>query len=159
MNKFWELDSVPCAKPLTSLEEACEDHFVVARNCNNLSNLGMTSAEKVLSKQVLEFGSSLNNIICIKSVSEVGLGPNFLFPIPIQILSTTNRKETHSTATSNKIAPSHHNPVPHRTCGCLRQPSLHHLDNTQSSSITILTAPHPSTNQEASLHPATTAKD
>ncbi|GFQ69720.1 integrase catalytic domain-containing protein [Trichonephila clavata] len=28
INKFWELDSVPCAKPLTSLEEACEDHFV-----------------------------------------------------------------------------------------------------------------------------------
>ncbi|GFX35844.1 DUF1758 domain-containing protein [Trichonephila clavipes] len=28
INKFWELDTVPCAKPLTSLEEACEDHFV-----------------------------------------------------------------------------------------------------------------------------------
>ncbi|GFS48604.1 DUF1758 domain-containing protein [Trichonephila clavipes] len=30
INKLWELDSlsVPCAKPLTSLEEACEDHFV-----------------------------------------------------------------------------------------------------------------------------------
>ncbi|GFT44387.1 integrase catalytic domain-containing protein [Trichonephila clavipes] len=28
INKFWELDSVPCAKPLASLEEACEDHFV-----------------------------------------------------------------------------------------------------------------------------------
>ncbi|GFX60137.1 DUF1758 domain-containing protein [Trichonephila clavipes] len=28
INKFWELDSVSCAKPLTSLEEACEDHFV-----------------------------------------------------------------------------------------------------------------------------------
>ncbi|GFU38093.1 DUF1758 domain-containing protein [Nephila pilipes] len=28
INKFWELDSVPCAKPLTSLEEACENHFV-----------------------------------------------------------------------------------------------------------------------------------
>ncbi|GFY72407.1 integrase catalytic domain-containing protein [Trichonephila inaurata madagascariensis] len=28
INKFCELDSVPCAKPLTSLEEACEDHFV-----------------------------------------------------------------------------------------------------------------------------------
>ncbi|XP_015916747.4 uncharacterized protein [Parasteatoda tepidariorum] len=28
INKFWELDSVPCVKPLTSLEEACEDHFV-----------------------------------------------------------------------------------------------------------------------------------
>ncbi|GFU87449.1 DUF1758 domain-containing protein [Trichonephila clavipes] len=28
INKFWELDSVPCAKPLTSLEEACEDHFL-----------------------------------------------------------------------------------------------------------------------------------
>ncbi|GFW21155.1 integrase catalytic domain-containing protein [Trichonephila clavipes] len=28
INKFWELDSVPCAKPLTSSEEACEDHFV-----------------------------------------------------------------------------------------------------------------------------------
>ncbi|GFW85339.1 integrase catalytic domain-containing protein [Trichonephila clavipes] len=28
INKFWELDSVPCAKPLFSLEEACEDHFV-----------------------------------------------------------------------------------------------------------------------------------
>ncbi|GFU26835.1 integrase catalytic domain-containing protein [Trichonephila clavipes] len=28
INKFWELDSVTCAKPLTSLEEACEDHFV-----------------------------------------------------------------------------------------------------------------------------------
>ncbi|GFX62361.1 DUF1758 domain-containing protein [Trichonephila clavipes] len=27
INKFWELDSVPCVKPLTSLEEACEDHF------------------------------------------------------------------------------------------------------------------------------------
>ncbi|GFW51938.1 integrase catalytic domain-containing protein [Trichonephila clavipes] len=25
INKFWELDSVPCAKPLTSLEEACEE--------------------------------------------------------------------------------------------------------------------------------------
>ncbi|GFX13587.1 integrase catalytic domain-containing protein [Trichonephila clavipes] len=28
INKFWKLDSVPCAKPLTSSEEACEDHFV-----------------------------------------------------------------------------------------------------------------------------------
>ncbi|GFS72701.1 transposable element Tcb2 transposase [Trichonephila clavipes] len=28
IDKLWELDSVPCAKPLTSLEEACEDHFV-----------------------------------------------------------------------------------------------------------------------------------
>ncbi|GFQ84400.1 uncharacterized protein TNCT_697441 [Trichonephila clavata] len=28
INKFWELDSVRYAKPLTSLEEACEDHFV-----------------------------------------------------------------------------------------------------------------------------------
>ncbi|GFV48034.1 DUF1758 domain-containing protein, partial [Trichonephila clavipes] len=28
IHKFWELDSVPWAKPLTSLEEACEDHFV-----------------------------------------------------------------------------------------------------------------------------------
>ncbi|GFR28826.1 integrase catalytic domain-containing protein [Trichonephila clavata] len=28
INKFWELDSVPCAKPLTSLEEAGEDHFL-----------------------------------------------------------------------------------------------------------------------------------
>ncbi|GFR22340.1 integrase catalytic domain-containing protein [Trichonephila clavata] len=28
INKFWELDSMPCAKPLTSLEEGCEDHFV-----------------------------------------------------------------------------------------------------------------------------------
>ncbi|GFR10249.1 integrase catalytic domain-containing protein [Trichonephila clavata] len=28
INKFWELDYVPCAKPLTSLEEACEDHFL-----------------------------------------------------------------------------------------------------------------------------------
>ncbi|GFT50520.1 DUF1758 domain-containing protein [Trichonephila clavipes] len=28
INKFWELDSVLCSKPLTSLEEACEDHFV-----------------------------------------------------------------------------------------------------------------------------------
>ncbi|GFU01947.1 integrase catalytic domain-containing protein [Trichonephila clavipes] len=27
-NQFWELDSVPCAKSLTSIEEACEDHFV-----------------------------------------------------------------------------------------------------------------------------------
>ncbi|GFS87039.1 DUF1758 domain-containing protein [Trichonephila clavipes] len=28
INKFGELDSVSCAKPLTSLEESCEDHFV-----------------------------------------------------------------------------------------------------------------------------------
>ncbi|GFS49531.1 integrase catalytic domain-containing protein [Trichonephila clavipes] len=28
INKFWELDSVPCVKPLPSLEEAYEDHFV-----------------------------------------------------------------------------------------------------------------------------------
>ncbi|GFS73992.1 DUF1758 domain-containing protein [Trichonephila clavipes] len=28
INKFWELDSVPCDKPFTLLEEACEDHFV-----------------------------------------------------------------------------------------------------------------------------------
>ncbi|GFU62858.1 DUF1758 domain-containing protein [Trichonephila clavipes] len=28
INKFWELDSVPCTKPLTSLEEVCEDHFI-----------------------------------------------------------------------------------------------------------------------------------
>ncbi|GFY40520.1 hypothetical protein TNIN_134221 [Trichonephila inaurata madagascariensis] len=34
------------------------------------------------------------------------LAPNFLFPISIQILSTANGEETHSTATSNKIAPS-----------------------------------------------------
>ncbi|XP_054720626.1 uncharacterized protein LOC129230250 [Uloborus diversus] len=27
INKFWELDSVPCAKQLTSLEKSCEDHF------------------------------------------------------------------------------------------------------------------------------------
>ncbi|GFY68393.1 hypothetical protein TNIN_224571 [Trichonephila inaurata madagascariensis] len=73
--------------------------------------------------------------------------------------STANREKTHSTATSNRIAPSYHNPVAHRTCGCLRHPSLHHLDSTESSSITILTAPHPSTNQEAPLQPATTAKD
>ncbi|GFU34633.1 integrase catalytic domain-containing protein [Trichonephila clavipes] len=32
INKFWELDSVPCAKPLTSLEEACEDHFVTTHS-------------------------------------------------------------------------------------------------------------------------------
>ncbi|GFY41779.1 hypothetical protein TNIN_93631 [Trichonephila inaurata madagascariensis] len=74
------------------------------------------------------------------------LAPNFLFPIPNQILSTANREETHSTATPNRIAPSYHNPVPHRTCGCLCHPSLHHVDSTESSSITILTAPHPSTN-------------
>ncbi|GFY59167.1 hypothetical protein TNIN_472971 [Trichonephila inaurata madagascariensis] len=73
----------------------------------------------------------------------VKLAPNFPFPIPFQIPSTANREETHSTATSNRIAPSHYNPVPHRTCGCLRHPSLHHLDSTESSSITILTAPSP----------------
>ncbi|GFW18453.1 DUF1758 domain-containing protein [Trichonephila clavipes] len=34
INKFWELDSVPCAKPLTSLEEAYEDHFVKTHSRN-----------------------------------------------------------------------------------------------------------------------------
>ncbi|GFY67119.1 hypothetical protein TNIN_102691 [Trichonephila inaurata madagascariensis] len=34
----------------------------------------------------------------------------------------------------------------------------HHLDSIVSSSITILTAPHPSINQEAPLQPATTAR-
>ncbi|GFS72039.1 DUF1758 domain-containing protein [Trichonephila clavipes] len=34
INNFWELDSVPCAKPLTSLEEACEDHFVKTHSRN-----------------------------------------------------------------------------------------------------------------------------
>ncbi|GFY64929.1 DUF1758 domain-containing protein [Trichonephila inaurata madagascariensis] len=34
INKFWVLDSVPCAKPLTSLEEACEDHFVRTHSRN-----------------------------------------------------------------------------------------------------------------------------
>ncbi|GFY75075.1 hypothetical protein TNIN_148371 [Trichonephila inaurata madagascariensis] len=50
----------------------------------------------------------------------------------INALSTANREETHSTATPNRIAPSHYNPVPHRTYGCLRHPSLHHLDSTES---------------------------
>ncbi|GFX93098.1 hypothetical protein TNCV_140421 [Trichonephila clavipes] len=50
-------------------------------------------------------------------------------------------------------------PLPHRACGCLRHPSLHYLGSTISSSITILTAPHLSPNQETPLQPATTAKD
>ncbi|GFS45442.1 DUF1758 domain-containing protein [Trichonephila inaurata madagascariensis] len=38
INKFWKLDSVLCAKPLTSLEETCEDHFVK-------THLGMRMAD------------------------------------------------------------------------------------------------------------------
>ncbi|GFU81700.1 hypothetical protein TNCV_2035921 [Trichonephila clavipes] len=64
------------------------------------------------------------------------LAPNFLCHIPIHFLSTANKEETHYTASSNRIAPSHHNSVPHRTSGCLRHSSLHHLDSTESSSIT-----------------------
>ena len=32
VHKFWELDSVPCAKPLTSLEKSCEEHFVMTHS-------------------------------------------------------------------------------------------------------------------------------
>ncbi|GFV93773.1 hypothetical protein TNCV_366731 [Trichonephila clavipes] len=60
------------------------------------------------------------------------------------------------------IGPSRHNSVPPKIlrtkaadAGVI--PQHHHLDCTVSSSITILTAPHPPNNQEAPLQPATAA--
>ncbi|GFY66116.1 transposon Ty3-I Gag-Pol polyprotein [Trichonephila inaurata madagascariensis] len=57
---------------------------------------------------------------------------------------SANREETHSTATSNRIAPSHHNPVPHRAYGCSKSsliaPSLHLralIENHPDSTISL----------------------
>ncbi|GFT90887.1 hypothetical protein TNCV_2200421 [Trichonephila clavipes] len=66
------------------------------------------------------------------SLHSTRFAPNFLFPIPIQIISTANREETQSTAASNKIAFL-------TTTRCHSEPA----DAYVIPHCTILTAPSP----------------
>ncbi|GFS96395.1 integrase catalytic domain-containing protein [Trichonephila clavipes] len=61
INKFWELDSVPCAKPLTSLEEACEDHFV---KTHSRDENGRYTVRLPFHTPTTRLGNSKQNSIC-----------------------------------------------------------------------------------------------
>ncbi|GFU08904.1 integrase catalytic domain-containing protein [Trichonephila clavipes] len=69
INKFWELDSVPCAKPLTSLEEACEDHFVKTHsrdeNGRYTVRLPFHTPTTQLAHVELVPDSEINNVKCL----------------------------------------------------------------------------------------------
>ncbi|GFY08355.1 integrase catalytic domain-containing protein [Trichonephila clavipes] len=61
INKFWELDSVPRAKPLTSLEEACEDHFV---KTHSRDENGRYTVRLSFHTSPTRLGNSKQNAIC-----------------------------------------------------------------------------------------------